>query len=59
MGKILVDGGTVVNVMVISTFWKLGKGPEDLTTTNMSLKNFEGNTLEVKEVLNMELTISK
>ena len=44
MTKMLVDGGTAVNLMPYTTFHKLGKGPEDLLETDMMLKDFGGNT---------------
>ena len=55
MSKILVDGGTTVNVMPIATFQKLGKGPKDLIKTNMILKDFKGNTSEARGVMNVGL----
>ena len=43
MTKMLVDGGAAVNLMPYTTYWKLGKGPEDLIKTDMMLKDFNGN----------------
>ena len=40
MNKMLVDGGTSVNLMPYTTFRKLSKGPGDLIETNLMLKNF-------------------
>ena len=42
MNKMLVDGGASVNLMLYTTFSKLGKGPGDLIETGMMLKDFGG-----------------
>ena len=43
VSKILIDGGAVVNIMPYVIYQKLGKGDQDLTKTDMMLKDFEGN----------------
>jgi len=40
--KMLVDGGAAVNIMPYAMLCKLGKSNEDLTKTDMMLKDFEG-----------------
>ena len=40
--KMLVDGGAAVNIMLYAMLRKLGKSTEDLTKTDMMLKDFEG-----------------
>jgi len=35
MTKILVDGGATINIMPYAVYWKLGKGYQDLTKTDM------------------------
>lgn len=40
--KMLVDGGATVNIMSYAILRKLGKSDEDLTKTDMMLKDFEG-----------------
>ena len=57
MTKMLVDGGAAVNIMLYSTYRKLGKTPEDLIKTNMKLKDFNGNPSGAKGILNAELTV--
>lgn len=57
MGKMLVDGGAAVNIMPMTTFRKLGKNVDDLTKTNMILRDYGGGTSAAKGVLNVELTI--
>jgi len=46
--KILIDGGAVINIMSYAVYRKLGKGDQDLTKTDMMLKDFEGNVSPVK-----------
>ena len=43
MTKILIDGGAAINIMPYAVYQKLGKGDQDLTKTDMMLKDFEGN----------------
>lgn len=43
MTKMLVDGGATINLMSYTTYRKLGKTPEDLIKTDMTLKDFAGN----------------
>ena len=38
----LVDGGAAVNIMPYVRLCKLGKNQDDLTKTDMMLKDFEG-----------------
>jgi len=47
MTKILVDGGAAINIMPYAVYRKLGKGDQDLTKTDMMLKDFEGNVSPV------------
>jgi len=48
MTKILIDGGAAINIMPYAVYRKLGKGDQDLTKTDMMLKDFEGNVSLVK-----------
>ena len=48
MAKILIDGGAAINIMPYTDYRKLGKGDQDLTKTDMMLKDFEGNVSPVK-----------
>ena len=58
MTKILVDGGAAINIMPYAVYRKLGRGDQDLTKTDMMLKDFEGNVSPVKGAICVELTIS-
>jgi len=57
MTKILVDGGAAINILPYAVYQKLGKGDQDLTKTDMMLKDFEGNVSPVKGAICVELTI--
>jgi len=57
MTKILIDGGAAINIMPYAVYRKLGKGDQDLTKTDMMLKDFEGNVSPVKGAICVELTI--
>jgi len=57
MTKILVDGGAAFNIMPYAVYRKLGKGDQDLTKTDMMLKEFEGNVSPVKGAICVEMTI--
>ncbi|KAK8443861.1 hypothetical protein SEVIR_9G044002v4 [Setaria viridis] len=55
--RLQVDGGVAVNIMLYAMFRKLGKGDEDLTKTDMILKDFEGNVSPARGALYVDLTI--
>ena len=57
MNKMLVDGGASVNLMPYTTFRKLGMTLEDLTKTDLMLRDFGGNSSETRGALHVELTI--
>jgi len=57
MTKILVDGGAAINIMSYTVYQKLGKQDQDLTKTDMMLKDFEGNLSPDKGAICIELTI--
>jgi hypothetical protein len=53
----LVDGGTVVNLMLYSIFKKFGREDDELMKTNLMLNGVGGNPMEARGVVSMELTI--
>jgi hypothetical protein len=58
VARMLVDGGTAVNVMPYATFKKLGKTDVKLVKTNMMLMGIEGEgPIVPKGVALMELTV--
>ena len=57
VSKILIDGGAAINIMPYVMYQKLDKGDQDLTKTNMMLKDFEGNVFPAKGAVCVELTI--
>jgi hypothetical protein len=58
VSKILIDGGAAINIMPYVMYQKLGRGYQDLTKTDMMLKDFEGNVSPAKGAVYVELTIS-
>ena len=54
--KMLVDGGATVNVMPMTTYRKIGKLPEELIKTNMTLRDYGGHSSEVSGVTTVEVT---
>ena len=55
--KMLVDGGAAVNIMPYIMLRKLGKNQDDLTKTDMMLKDFEGVGSPALGALCVDLTI--
>jgi len=55
--KMLVDGGAVVNIVPYAMLRKLEKSNEDLTKTDMMLKDFEGAISPALGALCVDLTI--
>jgi hypothetical protein len=57
VSKILIDGGAAINIMPYVMYQKLGKRDQDLTKTDMMLKDFEGSVSLAKGAVCVELTI--
>jgi hypothetical protein len=57
VSKILIDRGAAINIMSYVIYRKLSKGDQDLTKTDMMLKDFEGNVSPAKGAICVELTI--
>ena len=55
--KMLVDGGAAMNIMPYAMLRKFGKSSEDLTKTDMMLKNFEGVVSPAVGALCVDFTI--
>src|SRR5688572_17221786 len=55
--KLMVDGGAAVNIMPYAVLRKLGKSDDDLTRTDMMLKDFEGKVSNARGALCVDLTI--
>ena len=55
--KMLVDGGAAVNIMPYVMLRKLGKSQDDLSKTDMMLKDFEGDVSPALGALCVVLTI--
>ena len=50
VSKILIDGGATINIMPYVMYRKLGKGDQDLTKTDMMLKDFGGNSFKKGDI---------
>jgi hypothetical protein len=57
VSKILINEGATINIMPYVMYRKLGKVDQDLTKTDMMLKDFEGNVSPAKGAVCVELTI--
>jgi hypothetical protein len=57
VSRMLVDGGTIVNLMSYTIFKKLGREDDELVKTNLMLNSMGGNPMEAQGVISMELTI--
>jgi hypothetical protein len=56
--RMLVDGRVAVNLMPYTMLCKIGKSDEDLTQTDMTLVDFEGNVSPSQGAIYVDLTIS-
>jgi hypothetical protein len=59
ISKMLVDGGTVVNLMSYSVFKKHGREDNELLKINLTLNGVGGNPMEARGVVSMELTVGR
>jgi hypothetical protein len=57
ISRMLIDGGTAVNLMSYSIFKKLGREDDELVKTNLTLNGVGGNPMDARGVVSMELTI--
>ena len=57
VNRMIVDTGTVVNLLPYTVCRKIGRTKEDLVKTNVVLNDFKGNPTPAKGVLNVDLTI--
>jgi hypothetical protein len=57
VSRMLVDGGTAVNLMSYTIFKKFGREDDELVKTNLTLNGVRGNSMEARGVISMELTV--
>jgi hypothetical protein len=57
VGRMLVDGGASINIMLLALFKILGHKDGDLKQTNMGLSGFSGEPAEPKGIVSKELTV--
>jgi hypothetical protein len=53
----LINDGTVVNLMLYSIFKKLGREDDALMKTNLTFNGVGGNPMEASGIISMELTV--
>jgi hypothetical protein len=56
ISRMLVDGGTIVNLMAYSMFKMLRREYDKLVKTNLILNSMGGNPMEARDVISMEPT---
>jgi hypothetical protein len=57
IGRMLIDGGASVNILMLSLFKKLGRVEGDLKRTNLSLSGFAGDPTEAKGITCKGVTV--
>jgi hypothetical protein len=57
ISRMIIDGGTAINLMSYPIFKKLGREDDELMKTNLMLNGMGGNLMEAQGVISMELTI--
>jgi hypothetical protein len=57
ISRILIDGGTVINLMSYAVFKKLGWEDDELVKTNLMLNGVGGNPMEARGIISMELSV--
>jgi hypothetical protein len=57
ISRMLVDGGTVINLMLYSMFKKFGKEDDELVKTNLTLNGVGGNPMWARGVISLELIV--
>jgi hypothetical protein len=57
ISRMLVDGGTAINLMSYSVFKKLGREDDEIVKNNLMLNDVGGNPMEAQSVISMELTV--
>ena len=57
ISRILIDGGTIMNVMPVEILKKLGKTQNDLKETNMKMNNFTRESTEALDFYIAEFTL--
>lgn len=57
ISKVLVDGGSTLNLIPSKLLRKLGKRDEEIISSNIQLSNFTGEVMEVKGIFVANLTV--
>jgi hypothetical protein len=59
ISRMLVDGGTAINLMPYAVFKKLGWEDDELVNTILKLNSVRGNPLEARGVISLDLTVRR
>jgi hypothetical protein len=57
ISRMLINDGTVVNLILYSIFKKLGREDDELMKTNLTFNGVGGNPMEARGIVSMELTV--
>jgi hypothetical protein len=57
ISRMLIDGGTAINLMSYFIFKKFRREDDELMKTNLMLNSMEGNPMEARGIISMELTM--
>lgn len=57
LARVLVDKGSVLNVVLVNVMHMLGKSPEDVIPTDVSISGFTGGIVKMQGILPLELTV--
>ncbi|XP_059650549.1 uncharacterized protein LOC132296355 [Cornus florida] len=57
LARVLVDNGSVLNVVPVNVMRMLGKSPEDIIPTDVSISGFTGGIVKTQGILLLELMV--
>jgi hypothetical protein len=57
ISRMLIDGGTAINLMSYTVFKKLGWEDDELMKTNLTVNGVGGNSMEARGIISMEVTV--
>ncbi|XP_059627699.1 uncharacterized protein LOC132270540 [Cornus florida] len=57
LSRVLVDNGSVLNIIPINVTRKLGKTAEDVIPSDVAISGFTGGSVETQRILSLELIV--
>ncbi|KAL1314327.1 hypothetical protein AAHE18_16G180600 [Arachis hypogaea] len=57
VSKVLIDGGATISLLPERMLMKVGKYPDDLVPTNITVTDFSGTSTPVKGLVTMEVKV--